>query len=114
MSLQEAIDKFAKRAIDWNKTHFINIFGKKRRILARLNGIQKAMAKSPSHSLVVLEKELQKELENILNQEEELWVQKSCITHLVEGERNTTFHHMTTIVRRRRNRISYVKNKIGE
>ena len=67
LSLQEAIDRFAKKAIDWNKTHFGNIFEKKRRILARLNGIQKAMANRPSHSLVVLEKELQKELESILN-----------------------------------------------
>ena len=67
LSLQEAIDRFAKKAIDWNKTHFGNIFEKKRRSLARLNGIQKAMANRPSHSLVVLEKELQKELESILN-----------------------------------------------
>ena len=56
MSLHEAINRFAKKAIDWNKTHFGNIFGKEKRILARLNGIQKAMATNPSHSLVVLEK----------------------------------------------------------
>ena len=114
LSLQEAIDRFAKKATDWNKSHFGNIFGKKRRILARLNGIQKAMANRPSHSLVVLEKDLQKELESILNQEEELWVQKSRISRLVEGDRNTAFHHMSTIVRRRRNRISCIKNEMGE
>ncbi|KAK9988441.1 hypothetical protein SO802_028680, partial [Lithocarpus litseifolius] len=82
--------------------------------MARLNGLQKAMANNPSHSLVVLEKELQKELEKILNQEEELWVQKSCITHLVEGDRNTAFHHMSAIVRRHRNQISCIKNEMGE
>ncbi|KAL0005393.1 hypothetical protein SO802_012954 [Lithocarpus litseifolius] len=72
------------------------------------------MANCPSHSLVVLEKELHRELECILNQEEELWVQKSRITRLVEGDRNTTFLHMTTIVRRRRNRISSIQNEMGK
>lgn len=56
LSLQEAMDRFAKRATDWNKTHFRNVFGKKRRILDRLNGIQRAMANSPSHSLMALER----------------------------------------------------------
>ena len=74
MPLHIAIDKFAKKATDWNRCHFGNIFGKKKRIMARLNGNQKVMADCPSHSLVVLEKELHRELECILNQEEELWV----------------------------------------
>ena len=58
LPLHIAIDKFAKKATDWNRCHFGNIFGKKKRIMARLNGNQKVMADCPSHSLVVLEKEL--------------------------------------------------------
>ena len=30
------------------------------------------------------------------------------------GDRNTTFHHMSAIVRRRRNKISCIKNELGE
>ena len=100
LPLQTVINRFAKKATNWNRYHFENIFGKKKRIMAHRNGIQKAMTNCPSHSLVVLEKELHRELKCILNQEEELWVQKSRITCLVEGDRNTAFHHMTTIVRR--------------
>ena len=37
--LPEAIDKFRKDVQVWNKNHFGNVFGKKRRLLARLNGI---------------------------------------------------------------------------
>lgn len=81
--------------------------------MASLNGIQKAMANCPSHSLVVLEKELHRELENILNQEEELWVQKTHVICLVAGDRNTTFHHMITIVRRQQNWISCIKMRWG-
>ena len=65
-------------------------------------------------SLVELEKSLHKELNDILCQEEELWVQKSRINWLIAGDRNTAFHHMSTIVRRRRNRISRIKNDMGE
>ena len=32
----------------------------------------------------------------------------------MEGDRKTAFHHMTTIVKRRRNRISSIKNEMGE
>lgn len=33
---------------------------------------------------------------------------------MVHRDRNTAFHHVSTIVRRRRNRISYIKNDVGD
>ena len=82
--------------------------------MARLNGIQKAIAAHPSHSPLELVKVLQNDLNALLDQEEELWVQKSRISRLIEGDRNTAFHHISTIVRRSRNKISYIKNEVGE
>jgi len=82
--------------------------------MGRLNGIQKALATNPSHSLLKIKKELHKELNDLLNQEEELWVQKSRINRLIEGDRNTAFHHISTIVIRWGNRISYIKNDMVE
>ena len=41
-------------------------------------------------------------------------MQKSRINRLIEDDRNTTFHHMSTIVMRRRNKISCIKNDMGE
>ena len=113
-TLREFVESFSRKATDWNKNHFGNFFGKKRRVMARLNGIQTAIANHPSHSLLDLEKVLHKELNTLLDQEEELWVQKSSINRLIEGDRNTTFHHLSTIVRRRRNKISCIKNDMGE
>ena len=112
--LQESIENFSRKAVDWNKYHFGNIFGRKKRVMARLNGIQKAIAAHPSHSLLKLQKVLQNDLNALLDQEEELWVQIYCISRLIEGDRNTAFHHMSTIVRRRRNKISCIKNDVGE
>ena len=112
--LWESIENFSKKATNRNRNHFGNIFGKKKRVMARLNGIQKAISIYPSHSLLKLEKELLLELNVLLNQEEEFWVQNSRINRLVEGDRNTAFHHLTTMVRRRRNKFSCIINDLGE
>lgn len=40
--------------------------------MARLDGVQKALAERPSDSLVDVEKVLQRELNEVLNQEQEL------------------------------------------
>ena len=42
----------------WNKTHFGNLFQRKTRLLARLRGIQLALAKKPSAFLYSLEHQL--------------------------------------------------------
>ena len=82
--------------------------------MARLDGAQKALAERPSEFLVELEKDLQRELNEVLNQEQELWALKSRLNWMVLGDRNTSFFHVSTIVQRRRNRISFLKNSVGE
>jgi len=54
--LYDAIKKFSTNAVEWNRVHFGNIFAKKRRVLARLGGIQRVMAERPSGFLINLEK----------------------------------------------------------
>lgn len=66
--LKDAIDRFAKNASEWNKSHFGNIIGRKKRTMERLHGVQKTLTRSPSHSLLELEENLHKELNNILSQ----------------------------------------------
>ena len=46
-------------------------------IMARLDGIQRALAIRPLDSLVELERKLQADLNCVLCQEEELWALKS-------------------------------------
>jgi len=52
---------------------------KRRRILARLNGVQQAITISPTSSLLQLESNLQLEFNQVLDQEHELWAFKSQI-----------------------------------
>jgi hypothetical protein len=53
----------------------------------------------------LLEKELQQEYNHILFQEEMLWFQKSREQWVKFGDKNTSFFHAQTIIRRKRNKI---------
>lgn len=89
----------------WNKEVFGNLFWKKRNIMARLKGIQKSLDYKPNPFLNELNTKLQDDLNTIFQQEEVFWFQKSREKWLMQGDRNTSYFHLTTIVRRRRNRI---------
>ena len=50
----------------------------------------------------------------MLNQEEEIWPLKSRVNWLVQGDRNTNFYHVSTLVRRKRNQILVIKDLVDE
>ena len=113
-SLVDAIDTFSKEATLWNRSHFGNIHHRKRRVLARIYGVQKALSNVPSSSLINLENQLQLELESILDQERDLWMLKSRINWMIQGDRNTSFYHISALTRRKRNHIASVKDERGQ
>ncbi|KAL7238931.1 hypothetical protein ACSBR2_004930 [Camellia fascicularis] len=73
----EAINLVTKNAIAWNKNTFGNIFRRKMWLLGRIEGIQKSQSRVYAHNLFLLEKELVKDYNTILYQEELFWFQKS-------------------------------------
>ncbi|XP_075640276.1 uncharacterized protein LOC142612031 [Castanea sativa] len=85
----------------------------KRRILARLKGIQENLSIWPNDFLVDLERKLQIEYAEVTKLEEEFSAMKARILWLVEGDRNTAFYHTLALVRRRRNRILCMKDSVG-
>lgn len=52
-------------------------------------------------------------MELVLHQEEILWFQKSRLDALKDGDHNTKFFHLSTIIRRRRNRIDMLLDGEG-
>ena len=82
--------------------------------MTRLNGIQKAMAVHPSAFLLNLENDLLRDLDTVLNQEEEIWVLKSKVNWMIQGDRNTAFYHVSTLVRRKRNKILAIKTAVSD
>jgi hypothetical protein len=112
-NLCDSINSFTHLVTSWNRHTFGNIFIRKRRVLNRLNGIQHALACSPSVALACLEKSIRLEFLTILNQEEEFWALKSRLGWVLEGDRNTKFFHTSTIVRRKFNKIVRIRNSVG-
>lgn len=71
---------------NWNHHIFGNIhYKKKKKLLARINGIQCASCYGNNPYLEELEKSLEKELSEVLNQEEMLWFQKSSASWIKDG-----------------------------
>ena len=77
------MENFSKEAAAWNKNQFGNVFTRKKNLMARINGIQRAVANKPSNFLLNLEKDLLRELDMVLNQEEELWALRSRVNWMI-------------------------------
>ncbi|XP_072074464.1 uncharacterized protein [Arachis hypogaea] len=108
-----ALNNLTESLKKWNNETFGNIFRKKRRLLNRIQGIQKSRLYGRNKFLDGLEKDLSEELKKILDQEEIFWLQKSRQKWLVEGDRNTKYFHTKTLVRRRKNKIVKLRNNNG-
>lgn len=84
---------------------FGHIFHRKKRVLARIEGINKELERNWSHALVSQEYKLRSESFDILRQEEVFWYQKSRRKWIKDGDCNTRFFHLYTMIRRKRNKI---------
>lgn len=82
--------------------------------MARISGVQRDLAVATRPSLIKLESKLRRELDEVLCQEELLWYQKSRAEWIRDGDKNTSFFHLSTIVRRWRNRVSSIRDDDGE
>ena len=103
--MQDALGNLAEILNTQNKEVFGNLFQKKRKIQGRIEGIQRQLKGGGPRYLLKLERKLQNQLDDVLHQIELFWFQKSQIEYIRDGDRNTRFFHLNTIVRRRINRI---------
>ena len=71
------------------------------------------MSLRPNAFLVDLERKLRFENVEVAKIEEEFWAMKARILWLVEGDKNTSFYHTSALVRRKRNRIICMKDRMG-
>lgn len=73
--------------------------------MKELERAQRALERRFSTGLDLREKAIRIELENILNQKELFWLQKSRNNWLANGDKNTSFFHRRTLRIMRQNRI---------
>ena len=112
-----ALDKLYKkqdltrRALrKWNKQVFGNCQVRINRLMQSIMEVQKRHLSEENSRT---EEALQSKLTEWLTRSEILWKQKSRELWLKEGDRNTKFFHLSTIIRRRRNNIDAIKSEEG-
>ncbi|KAL5703663.1 hypothetical protein ACHQM5_022190 [Ranunculus cassubicifolius] len=109
--VKEKMDQTRKHLRIWNKKEFGNIFFEKRKIERELNTLLEDM----NDENYVKWQGKREELAKVIEMEESYWQQNSSGNpSLKEGGRSSRYFHLSTIYRRRRNRIYRIKNEEGE
>ncbi|CAN1122462.1 hypothetical protein LINPERHAP2_LOCUS1356 [Linum perenne] len=105
VSLQE----FEENCKMWNKEVFGHIFKRKRYLEGRLRWLENRNQHSWSEEHANDEAAVWEEPERTLWQENVLWLQKSKLHWLRDGDRNTKFFHISTMKRSHANAIKGLK-----
>ncbi|KAL8152543.1 hypothetical protein V2J09_010303 [Rumex salicifolius] len=113
ISTPAALNVLKNKLKKWNKEVFGNIFARKERLISEIMDIRSLQEVAVTDALLAEEERVAAELDLVLNQEELLWLQKSREKWIREGDRNTSFFHLSTIVRRRRNRVEMLRDDSG-
>ncbi|CAN1744115.1 LINE-1 retrotransposable element ORF2 protein, partial [Linum perenne] len=98
---------------NWNSEVFGHIFKRKRYLEGRLKWLESRNQSSFSEEQARTEEEVRAELEKTLWQENMLWLQKSRLQWIRDGDRNTKFFHLSTLKRRKFNAIKGLKREDG-
>ena len=113
-NLESKLSKLADILSRWAGT-ISNFQKEKKWTQARLKGAQIALENDPFNPFLFdLENELNIKLQHLLDQEESYWQCRSRTDWLMLGDRNTHFFHLSTVIRRKHNRIIFIKNEVGE
>lgn len=104
---------FLDKVKSWNSNVFGNLNKQKKRLIARLNGIQIALANKHSNFFYNLEKNLLLDLKDIFNKERIIWAQKAGLNWRKYGDYNTRYFHVLATVRKTRGKILTLKNEVG-
>ncbi|KAL8170986.1 hypothetical protein V2J09_022790 [Rumex salicifolius] len=109
----EALEALRGRLKWWNVHVFGDVNKRKASLISRIAAVQSSIALDPSDSDICLLNSLSLELDSTLAQEEAIWRQKSKVSWLLDGDRNTGFFHASTVTRRRRNRVEALLDSTG-
>lgn len=97
----------------WNQNVFGNIHLQKNRIVIELCNVETSLERASSDQLLNDYYSLQKQFDDVLSNEEMMWFQKSRVKWIECGDRNTSFFHTSTIIRRKKKMITTLKDSSG-
>jgi hypothetical protein len=88
--------------------------GPRRRLRELQKELNQVMIGELSDDAIARQKEIQIQIENLLEQEELYLVQRGRVNWLKHGDQNTSFFHRSATARRKRNFIKSLKNDAGD
>lgn len=106
----EALNELRVKLKRWNRDVFGDVHKKKEALMGEIKLSQDALDVTQTDALLRKEEELIQAFDVVLEQEETIWFQKSREKWIALGDRNTSYFHTTTIIRRRQNRVEMLKN----
>ena len=106
----QKLKKCMKGLKDWSRDHFCNVQKSIKQLKDRLWRAEEVSARSGNYEEVT---QMKKELNILLDKEEEMWQQRSCIQWLKSGNQNTRFFHGSTTGRKRKNFINGLHDEQG-
>ncbi|KAH9724450.1 reverse transcriptase domain-containing protein [Citrus sinensis] len=95
----------------WSKEEFGE---RKKRLKILMEKLQCAVSNNLQYDNGVEIKNLERQINNLLTDEEIYWKQRSRADWLKEGDKNTKFFHFKALSQRRKNRISGIENQQGQ
>ncbi|CAA7042858.1 unnamed protein product [Microthlaspi erraticum] len=110
ISTPKALDSLRIILKKWNREVFGDVQKRKEKLLDDIKRVQDSLERVQTDALLAREMVLLREFDSILEQEEMIWFQKSREKHIALGDRNTSFFHTSTVIRRRRNKIDMLKD----
>lgn len=87
---------------------------RKKELIRRLEGVDKALQDRQHQGLLRLQNRLWAEYLKVTHQEELIWFQKSRSKWLQYGDRNTRFFQMTARIKKRRKIVESIMNENGQ
>jgi len=109
-SVARALKEVMVSLQEWSKSKFGSIRKKLKELRDKLNAAQSG---SDSESREEAKK-IAAEMNEVLYREEMMWLQRSRISWLKEGDRNTKFFHRKAVWRSRKNKIKKLKADNGQ
>ena len=79
----------------------------------RLEGVQKSLAVKSNRVLFMLEARLKRDLDEVLEQIDMFWFQKSRTEAIHDGDRNTRLFHLNIVIRPKVNQIEALQDVAG-
>ncbi|KAG7543761.1 Ribonuclease H-like superfamily [Arabidopsis thaliana x Arabidopsis arenosa] len=109
LTTPQALAGLREKLKRWNREVFGDVQKRKEKLMEEIKKVQDLLELTQTDALLSKEAGLLEEFELVLEQEEIIWFQKSREKWIALGDRNTTYFHTSTIIRRRRNRIESLK-----